>query len=207
MDTALKTLLETRAASVNDIVETLGRSATWVRTQLKNHEDIVLEAPSVLNFRTTLYYLPAPQEPAGEPLEDALDFAPAALLEDPAHEIDETRCRFCQSTNISAGGEIGSFLGAATVCGDCSKTYNTFSGEEITPSATAGVKKKRQPLNPQYKIRAKAEAVQAAGGNLSFDKEARQWTLVSPSGLLFLYTALEFSAHTPETLVALLGEG
>lgn len=190
MDTALKTLLETRAASVNDIVETLRRSPTWVRTQLKNHEDIILNAPSVLYPRTTIYYLPAPQEPSDEP----------------SGPTGDEGCIFCSSYKISAAGEIGTFLGAATVCGDCGKTYNTFSGEEITPSATAGVKKKRQPLNPQYKIRAKVEAVQAAGGNLSFDKEARQWTLVSPSGLLNLYSALEFSAHTPETLVALIEE-
>lgn len=198
MDTALKTLLETRAASVNDIVETLGRSATWVRTQLKNHEDVILDAPSVLNPRTTIYYLPAPQEPSDEPSEADVAFD--------ADDTPDLFCKFCFSGNISAGGEIGTFLGASTVCGDCGKTYNTFSGEEITPSATAGVKKKRQPLNPQYKINAKVEAVQAAGGNLSFDKEARQWTLVSPSGLLNLYSALEFSAHTPETLVALIEE-
>ncbi len=130
MDTALKALLETRAASVNDIAETLGKSPTWVRTQLKRHDDLVCEAPSALNPRMTIYYLPVPLEPSDEPLEDAMDFGTAVLGEDPAHEIDETRCRFCASANISAAGEIGTFLGAATVCGDCGKTYNTFSGEE-----------------------------------------------------------------------------
>jgi len=183
MDTALKALLETRAASVNDIVETLGRSATWVRTQLKNHEDIILDAPSALHPRTTIYYLPAPQEPV---------------------EATGPGCRFCASANISAAGEIGTFLGAATVCGDCGKTYNTFSGEEITPSATARVKKKRQPLNPQYKIRAKVEAVEAAGGKLVFDKEARQWIMTAPgwNNRMETFTALEFSTETPQSLGA-----
>jgi len=183
MDTALKTLLETRAASVNDIADTLGRSPTWVRTQLKKHDDLVCEAPSALNPRMTIYYLPAPQEPV---------------------EATGPGCRFCASANISAAGEIGTFLGAATVCGDCGKTYNTFSGEEITPSATTGVKKKRQPLNPQYKIRAKVEAVQAAGGNLSFDKEARQWIMTAPgwNGRRETFTALEFSTETPQSLGA-----
>jgi len=186
MDTALKTLLETRAASVNDIVETLGRSATWVRTQLKNHEDIILDAPSALHPRTTIYYLPAPQEPV---------------------EATGPGCRFCASANISAAGEIGTFLGAATVCGDCGKTYNTFSGEEITPSATAGVKKKRQPLNPQYKIKAKVEAVEAAGGKLFFEKESRLWVCSAKDGKVATFTAVEFSTLTPETFSFLLGEG
>ena len=191
MDTALKTLLETRAASVNDIVETLRRSPTWVRTQLKNHEDIILDAPSALNPRTTIYYLPAPQEPSDEP----------------SGPTGDEGCIFCSSYKISAAGEIGTFLGAATVCGDCGKTYNTFSGEEITPSATAGVKKKRQPLNPQYKIKAKVEAVEAAGGKLFFDKEAREWVLTAKDGKMITLTAFEFSTHTPETFSFLLGEG
>jgi len=207
MDTALKTLLETRAASVNDIAETLGKSPTWVRTQLKRHDDLVCEAPSALNPRMTIYYLPVPLEPSDEPLEDAMDFGTAVLGEDPAHEIDETRCRFCASANISAAGEIGTFLGAATVCGDCGKTYNTFSGEEITPSATAGVKKKRQPLNPQYKIKAKVEAVEAAGGKLVFEKESRLWVCCAKDEKVATFTAVEFSTLTPETFSFLLGEG
>jgi len=201
MDTALKTLLETRAASVNDIVETLGRSATWVRTQLKNHEDIILDAPSALHPRTTIYYLPAPQEPSDEPSE---------ADEDKAFDADETPglfCKFCYSGNVSAAGEIGTFLGAATVCGDCGKTYNTFSGEEITPSATASVKKKRQPLNPQYKIKAKVEAVEAAGGKLFFEKESRLWVCSAKDEKVATFTAVEFSTLTPETFSFLLGEG
>jgi len=190
MDTALRTLLETRAASVNDIAGTLGRSATWVRTQLKNHEDIILDTPSALHPRTTIYYLPAPQEPSDEP-----------------SEAEATGCRFCASANISAAGEIGTFLGAATVCGDCGKTYNTFSGEEITPSAPASAKKKRQPLNPQYKIRAKVEAVEAAGGKLVFEKESRLWVCSAKDGKVVTFTAVEFSTLTPETFSFLLGEG
>lgn len=131
----------------------------------------------------------------------------AAGATDDADLVGEpiTACPFCEAAeDQTPAGPEGSFLGAARTCGNCGKTYNQFSGEEVKnmPDKKAA---KRKPLNPQYKINAKVDAVAAAGGKLAFDKEGRQWVLTKRGKDPKRMTAQEFANETPETLVAAIG--
>ncbi len=113
---------------------------------------------------------------------------------------DPSSCPFCSSTNFAPAGKAGTFLGdAGLVCNDCHKSWNKLTGQEL-PTAE---KKRKAPVNPQYKINAKVDAVHKAGYSLSYEKATRRWTLTTVNGGSIEMTAQEFSLHTPKSLVDL----
>jgi len=64
------------------------------------------------------------------------------------------------------------------------------------------VKSTKRSLNPQYKINKKVNAVEEAGGSLTYDRTTLLWTLTTKSGSTYPMSALEFSQETSESLVA-----
>lgn len=113
---------------------------------------------------------------------------------------DPTACPFCSSINFVPAGQAGTFLGdAGLICNDCNKSWNKLTGQELP----AAEKKRKAPLNPQYKINAKVDAVHKAGYSLTFDKTTRLWTLTTVNGGSIEMDAKEFSHHTPESLVGM----
>lgn len=113
---------------------------------------------------------------------------------------DPTACPFCSSINFVPAGQAGTFLGdAGLICNDCNKSWNKLTGQELP----AAEKKRKAPLNPQYKINAKVDAVHKAGYSLTFDKATRLWTLTTANEGSIEMDAKEFSHHTPESLVGL----
>lgn len=112
---------------------------------------------------------------------------------------DPTACPFCSSINFVPAGQAGTFLGdAGLICNDCNKSWNKLTGQEL-PAAEK--KKRKAPMNPQYKINAKVDAVHKAGYSLSYEKATRRWALTTVNGGSIEMTAQEFSLHTPESLV------
>ena len=60
----------------------------------------------------------------------------------------------------------------------------------------------KRSLNPQYKINKKVNAVEEAGGSLTYDRTTLLWTLTTKAGSSYNMSALEFSQETSESLVA-----
>lgn len=117
-------------------------------------------------------------------------------------EGDGPSCPLCGSKEAqNPAGEEGSFLGACNTCSSCGETYNAITGKVLRDNPAA--KPKRVPLNPQYKIAAKVEAMEKEGGSVVFDRGARQWLVTSKAGELHRLTAKQFAGLTPETIVQL----
>jgi hypothetical protein len=113
-------------------------------------------------------------------------------------------CPFCggDPANQTAAGEEGTFLGdSCNYCHDCDKTYNSITGVEV-PTRDM---KKRRILNPQAKIDAKEAALLEAGFGLTYDRNARLWTVGSNrEGELVLWnmTSKQFAEFSPKEIVA-----
>lgn len=184
MHPILKALGDHGPSTVKDLAGHTGLSESRIRELLKKFPDLKSEkggtAPAV-------YSLPDPVEARGTQAEPA-----------------KVTCPLCGSeAEQTSAGEEGSFLGACRTCSDCGKTYNAITGKELVDNPAENGK--RKPLNPQYKIVAKTEALEAAGGKLTFDKASRQWIVTKADGAIFRLTAKQFSELTPETIVAYNG--
>lgn len=120
--------------------------------------------------------------------------------EEPAGTEPTDTCPLCKShADQAPAGAEGTFLGACKTCSDCGKTYNAVTGKELRDNPSS--RTKRAPLNPQYKIQAKTQALEAAGGKLTFDKASRQWIVTKADGAIHRLTAKQFSELSPETIV------
>jgi hypothetical protein len=212
IDTQLAFFLREAPTSAKELARLLGKSESRMREILKQHQGEVLCKKN--DAGVNVFWLPPTQDAAEAP--PATEEPSAQVTEAEAPEASPTAppadamvvqspCPLCNgvpAVQTPAGAE-GTFLGAANTCGSCGKTYNRFTGEEVTMPAKAD-KPKRTPLNPQYKIRLKTDAAQAAGGKLLFDKEARQWVLTKKGKDPIRMTAKEFSVETAETITAKL---
>lgn len=132
---------------------------------------------------------------------------PAPLSEEEALVADRLakhECPLCggDPSSQTAAGEEGTFLGdSCNFCHDCGKTYNHITGVEVPTRDT----KKRRILNPQAKINAKEEALAAADFALTYDRNARLWTVASTrkgEALLWNLTSRQFAEFTPAEIVA-----
>lgn len=167
-----------RFFSVAQTAELAGVSASRIRELLPSLEEFGVRSEQGDNSKT--YGMQAP-----------------ATSEDQESD-DPSSCPFCSSINFAPAGKAGTFLGdAGLVCNDCLKSWNKLTGQEL-PTAE---KKRKAPMNPQYKINAKVDAVHKAGYSLSYEKATRRWTLTTVNGGSIEMTAQEFSLHTPESLV------
>jgi hypothetical protein len=231
MNDTLRTVLLAGPLTVKEIAAQIGKSETRTRELLKADQSTIHSKKE--DGRGNVFWLPAERAegtpattevvdpgvdgPTGQDGPEGEDVQGQQLLDAgftagndgeavPPEGADVlTTCPFCQNEDKQTqAGPDGTFLGAANTCGQCGKTYNKFSGDEI--KAPAKDKAKRQPLNPQYKINQRVEAVQKAGGKLLFDREAREWVLTRPGVDPKRMTATEFSIETPETLVAYIGK-
>lgn len=166
--------------TVKELGAELNLSATRIRELLKKVEGVQTnkEGPAPATF-----WIDREPEPSQPPA-------------DPNGEV----CPLCgSSAEQVVAGEEGSFLGACRTCTDCGETYNAFTGKVLP--ANPAEKAKRKLLNPQYKIEAKAAALEATGGKLSFDKASRQWMATKGDGTILRLTAKQFSELTPETIL------
>lgn len=185
MQTYLKTALLAGPLTVKELAAMIGKSESRTRELLKADQDTIKCKKN--DAGTNVFWLDPEPAAEGEAMQDEGD----ALL----------RCPLCQSTeNQAPAGPEGSFLGSVRTCSDCGGSYNIHTNEEVeVPAKTE--KGKRKPLNPQYKINLKTEAVQKAGGKLAYDREAREWVLTKKGKDPKRMTAKEFSLETEETLV------
>jgi len=122
----------------------------------------------------------------------------APVQDAPTQAEEETpeACPFCGSHLVSPAGKAGTFLGDAVLrCDGCQKGFNKFSRQEV-PVAE---KKRKGPINPQYKINAKVDAVAKLGGTLAYDKATRKWVLTI-QGTETQMNSLDLSAFDPATL-------
>lgn len=225
---ALRTALLAGPLTVKEIAAQIGKSESRTRELLKADQTTIHSKKE--DGRGNVFWLPADRA-EGTPAttidatNDLTDLPTEGVVEGPVQTVDELdppveptarevgvkqaladgMCPFCHATEgQTQAGPEGTFLGAALTCGTCAKTYNKFTGDEIkVPAKTE--KAKRQPLNPQYKINAKQDAVKEAGGKLVFEREAREWVLTG-KGVVVRMTAKEFSVETPETLVTKLNK-
>lgn len=194
--------------SVKNLKRLLGKSETWVRTQLKEFSSEIRcrkdsTGQNVFWIEETQDEPEATPEPVTEP--EGTDTPSANETQPDEPEAEPTDCPACHSTNEQKiGGEEGTFLGACRICSDCGKTYNVITRKVINHTGSDD-KAKRVILNPQHKIRAKTEAVGKAGGTLRFDKVDRRWVLGMKNGDTLSMTAEQFSIETPETLVEKMG--
>lgn len=124
-----------------------------------------------------------------------------------AARLEKHECPLCggDPANQTAAGEEGTFLGdSCNFCHDCGKTYNHITGAEVPTRDT----KKRRILNPQAKIDAKEEALAASDLTLTYDRNARLWTVASTrkgEALLWNLTSRQFAEFTPAEIVAEAG--
>lgn len=113
----------------------------------------------------------------------------------PEEETPEA-CPFCGSHDVAPAGKEGTFLGDVVLrCDGCQKGFNKFSRQEV-PVAE---KKRKGPINPQYKINAKVDAVAKLGGTLAYDKTTRKWILTL-QGTETQMNSLDLSSFDPATL-------
>ena len=206
MDANLKFFLEQAPTNVKELSRLTGKSQTWVRDALKKDTILCRKNEAGQN----IFWLGSDEKPA--PVAEVISAPSHVLYSDegaevisaPSHVLYSVEgvCPFCQSTDLTPAGAEGSFLGAALVCKSCGKTHNAITGKEVLSTQD---KKRRTPLNPQYKINAKTQAAQAAGGKVSFDRADRTWVLETKTGETRVFSALEFSVLTPEAVVALVG--
>jgi len=190
--------------SAKNLARLHSKSESRMREILKQHQTEIQCKKDTAGVN--VFWLPAEvtEEPTEEPLEEAQAIAEEQGLVTQPSTTPEDACPLCGSTaDQPQAGPEGSFLGAARTCSTCGKTYNAFSREEVTMPAKAD-KAKRTPLNPQYKIRLKTDAAEAAQGKLIFDREARQWVLTKKGKDPIRMTAKEFSVETAETITAKL---
>lgn len=114
----------------------------------------------------------------------------------PTEEETPEACPFCGSHHVAPAGKSGTFLGDAVLrCDGCQKGFNKFSRQEV-PVAE---KKRKGPINPQYKINAKVDAVAKLGGTLAYDKATRKWVLTL-QGTETQMNSLGLSAFDPAAL-------
>lgn len=190
--------------SVKAIAEGSGVSESRVREILAAQDEGVLIATK--EGRSTLFALAGntPETAQGSP-EDAANRDQGEMTPETEVGADTAStgpgdpCPFCGSAAHQAAGEEGTFLGGIETCNDCGKSWNRATGREATTMKAAGGRK--APLNPQYKINAKVQAMEAAGGKLSYDKASKEWLVTKPSGQLIRMSAVEFSKETPETII------
>jgi hypothetical protein len=206
MDENLKFFLENQPTNVKELARLTGRSATWVRDNLKKFGVPCRKDETGTNI---FFLVPTDQaervaHDAGEPEtpETQVETPPEEPTSPKAPENADTKgsCPLCESTTDQIRAGDTGFLAAALTCPDCGGTYNEFTGKEIVALKAQGDKPKRRILNPQYKITAKVEAVKAAGGSLSYDKGTKTWEL-SMDGWGMTLTAQTFAALTPETIL------
>lgn len=120
----------------------------------------------------------------------------APAQETKAGEETPEACPFCGSHHVAPAGKEGTFLGDAVLrCDGCQKGFNKFSRQEV-PVAE---KKRKGPINPQYKINAKVDAVAKLGGTLAYDKATRKWVLTL-QGTETQMNSLDLSAFDPAAL-------
>lgn len=215
IDSELAWFLRQGPTSAKELARLAGKSESRMREILKQHQT---EVQCKKNDAGVNVFWLAKQDEGGDLVGEAAVEAPKTPAEDaaqvdktPAHSTSSaallavaTTCPLCNSTaDQTPAGPEGSFLGAADTCSECGKTYNRFTREEITMPAR-GDKPKRTPLNPQYKIRLKTEAAEAAGGKLTYEREGRTWLLTKRGKDAIRMTAKEFSVETAETITAKL---
>lgn len=220
MNTELRNLLLSGPHTAKQVAEALGKSQTWARDNLKKHaaeircrkdqgqnlfwieaDDGFEATPDELAAQTTRQDVQA--ERAEETQADTPQAPPADPI--PAAVGDGDTCPLChaEAEQVQAGPD-GTYLGAARRCSACSRTYNVHSKEEVIMAKEQTEKKKRAPLNPQYKINAKIKAAEAAGGKLKYEREGKTWVLTKKGMDPKRMTAVEFSNETPETITAAL---
>lgn len=115
--------------------------------------------------------------------------------------VYEFGCPFCgaNDSHLTPAGPDGTFLGdAINYCHACDKAHNRFSKEEFKLRATTG---KRTNINPQPEIDAKKKALEAVGGELSYDRKSRLWTVSLPGRATVHMTGKDFAAFTAKTIV------
>lgn len=205
----LKFFLEQGKTTAKELARLVAKSESRVREILKEHK-----VPSEKNDKgVTLFWL-VPEADTAPVVKEApdnnydadgvdLDGIEDEEAEGHADGLDAMRdaCPFCGSNAEQKVAGPSEFLAAARTCSDCGRSYNVHTREEVKiPSP--GDKAKRQPLNPQYKINAKIDAVKAAGGKLFYEKDSRQWVLALKGKDPKRFTAKEFSVETPETILA-----
>lgn len=118
------------------------------------------------------------------------------VKDSPAEEETPEACPFCGSHHVAPAGKEGTFLGDVVLrCDGCQKGFNKFSRQEV-PVAE---KKRKGPINPQYKINAKVDAVAKLGGTLAYDKATRKWVLTL-QGTETQMNSLDLSAFDPAAL-------
>lgn len=211
MDANLKFFLEQAPTNVKELSRLTGKSQTWVRDALKKDQDTILCRKNEAG--QNIFWLGSDEKPIELTFIAEIISAPHHVLHSdegvevisaPSHVLYSVEgvCPFCQSADLAPAGAEGSFLGAALVCKSCGKTHNGITGKEVLSTQD---KKRRTPLNPQYKINAKTQVAQAAGGKVSFDRADRTWVLETKTGQTRVFSALEFSVLTPEAVVALVG--
>lgn len=210
MSTDLRFHLEQGAVTAKELSRLMEKSESRIREILKDLGDQVVRTER--EGKAAVFSLPngtekpVDDEPAAV-TEEPTSTEPEAPVADPAPategEAKET-CPLCGSDaeQVVAGPE-GSFLGSAKTCPDCGKTWNVFSRQEVAMVAQPE-KGKRVPLNPQYKINEKIDAVTKAGGKLFYDRPARQWVLAPKGKDPMRMSAKEFSVETAETIIAKL---
>lgn len=215
IDSELAWLLREGPRSAKELARLAGKSESRMREILKQHQSEI-HCKKKNDNNVNVFWLPKQDEGGdlvGEaavealetPAEDAAQVNEAETPEaSPTAPEGASTCPLCNSTaDQTPAGPEGSFLGAANTCSECGKTYNRFTREEITMPAK-GDKPKRTPLNPQYKIRLKTEAAEAAGGKLTYEREGRTWLLTKKGKDAIRMTAKEFSVETAETITAKL---
>jgi hypothetical protein len=207
MDQALVYLLQRGPTTAKELARLYEKSESRMREILKKHQTEIQTKKN--DVGVNVFWV----EPAGEmtpaeaathaDVEEAIDPTGEGREAHDAQVIaDQDGCPLCGSTEPQTqAGPDGTFLGAARTCSNCGKTYNVLTKDEITMQPKAE-KAKRTPLNPQYKIVEKVDAVKAAGGKLVYERESRQWVLTKAKHDPKRMTAKEFSLETADTLVA-----
>jgi hypothetical protein len=186
--------------SVAELKRLIGLSESRIRELLK----VEPEAQST-DERPARFFIPdAP--PAAEPIPveaitPAEEVGTMITVDTPTGPALVAKCPLCGSEEPQerAGAE-GEYLGGCLICPSCGDTYNEATGQKLTVAPETEAKKRKAPQNPQYKINAKVDAVTKAGGTLAFDRQTRRWTRIL-KGKTREFTAAEFAAQTPETIL------
>ncbi len=204
IDKALVYLLERGATSAKELARLYEKSESRMREILKQHQPEIMckknEAGVNVFWLVPNAASPKPEQappPADKPVAKVTK---AKNPDAPDHSANCPLCNADESEQTQAGPD-GTYLGACLTCGECGKTYNVLTRDEIDMPAKAD-KAKRKPLNPQYKIDLKVDAVKAAGGKLVYEREARQWVPTKANHDPKRMSAQEFSIETPESLIS-----
>jgi hypothetical protein len=200
MDANLEYFLSRGPYTAKDLARLLGRSETWVRDSLKKEIGFVKCKKNSTGSNVFWIGGPSEDEPASE--HQAQNPASEHQAENPVDCGQGLICPHCQSKGLQVpAGPEGTFLGAVWTCTDCNTSYNQFTHKVV--DLEGAFKKRKAPLNPQYKINAKTQAMKAVGGSVRFDKTDRVWSVEKANGDQFTFTAAEFSELTSQTILEL----